>query len=63
MGQTAAPDSPVPAAPAGLGFSHRQILVTMSGLVIAMLVGLVGFFGGFAVLAIARRRQPLIRRS
>ena len=31
--------------------------------VIAMLVGLVGFFGGFAVLAIARRRQPLMRRS
>jgi len=31
--------------------------------VIAMLVGLVGFFAGFAVLAMARRGQPLMRRS
>ncbi|WP_254206009.1 MDR family MFS transporter [Nocardia alni] len=37
MEHTAAPAAPAPAT-AGLGFSHRQILVTMSGLVIAMLL-------------------------
>ena len=31
--------------------------------VITMLLGLVGFFGGFAVLAMARSGQPLMRRS
>ena len=31
--------------------------------VITMLLGLVGFFGGFAVLAMARSGQPLTRRS
>jgi hypothetical protein len=31
--------------------------------VITMLLGLVGFFGGFAVLAMARGGQPLMRRS
>jgi hypothetical protein len=31
--------------------------------VVIMLLGLVGFFGGFAVLAMARRGQPLTRRS
>jgi EmrB/QacA subfamily drug resistance transporter len=36
--ETSAP--PRAAEPAGLGFSHRQILVTMSGLVIAMLLAM-----------------------
>jgi multisubunit Na+/H+ antiporter MnhF subunit len=31
--------------------------------VIAMLLGLVGFFGGFAVLAMARSGKPLMNRS
>ena len=31
--------------------------------VITMLLGLVGFFGGFAVLAMARSGQSLVRRS
>jgi len=31
--------------------------------VITMLLGLVGFFGGFAVLAMARSGQPHMRRS
>jgi hypothetical protein len=31
--------------------------------VITMLLGLVGFFGGFAVLAMARSGQPLMRKS
>jgi len=31
--------------------------------VITMVLGLVGFFGGFAVLAMARSGQPLMRRS
>jgi EmrB/QacA subfamily drug resistance transporter len=39
MAKTAAPQAPTPTA-AGLGFSHRQILVTMSGLVIAMLLAM-----------------------
>src|ERR1700710_2031338 len=39
MAKTAAPARPAPTT-AGLGFSHRQILVTMSGLVIAMLLAM-----------------------
>jgi len=31
--------------------------------VITMVLGLVGFFGGFAVLAMARSGQPLMNRS
>ena len=31
--------------------------------VIAMLLGVVGFFGGFAVMAMARREQALMNRS
>jgi hypothetical protein len=31
--------------------------------VIAMLIGVVGFFGGFAVLAMARSGRPLMRGS
>ena len=31
--------------------------------VIAMVLGLVGFFGGFVVLAMARSGQPLMRKS
>jgi EmrB/QacA subfamily drug resistance transporter len=38
MEKPSAPDTPAPTA--GLGFSHRQILVTMSGLVIAMLLAM-----------------------
>ncbi|MCU7729927.1 MFS transporter [Actinoplanes sp. KI2] len=38
MEETAAP--PKVAEPAGLGFTHRQIMVTMSGLVIAMLLAM-----------------------
>jgi EmrB/QacA subfamily drug resistance transporter len=37
MAKAAAPPAPA-TTPVGLGFSHRQILVTMSGLVIAMLL-------------------------
>lgn len=35
-----APSPPTPGQQGGLGFSHRQILVTMSGLVIAMLLAM-----------------------
>jgi EmrB/QacA subfamily drug resistance transporter len=38
MEKPSAPDTPAPTA--GLGFSHRQIMVTMSGLVIAMLLAM-----------------------